>query len=395
MKTQDKTHEANLKPYEKGQSMILIAIAMVALIGLLALVLDGGFAYAARRSAQNAADAGALAGANVLCGLQEGNAYDTAWDYAVTRNHADDAQIVIGSSVEVTATVTHDSFFAGFLGQDVVTVRAYAQAGCYNPCVSAILPIAWACKSPAMGEVDVNSCEIEYGTIDDLGPLYVIMDTPKAEEDYLCQDPPNSGLPVGALDCDLDDVLPYENDLMTGGGRSWLDLTAIGGGAAELRDYISGDVILTLPEHIWLLPNTGNKVTAFQEAVNRIGDIVSLPVFNDYSDNCNPSPLGATADCDYKWHPEDISADPDLSGGDWYHIISFSLFKVTGVWVNGQCRENDAGEGVCPATEYLQAAGILRSNENTIEGYFIQGYDEGMFGKCENNTGAITIYLDH
>ncbi len=378
---------------EAGQSMVLIMLAMVALIGLLALVLDGGFSYAARRSAQNAADAGALAGANVLCGLTSGDPYAAAWEYAVTRNHADDAEIVISSSVEVTATVNHESFFAGFLGEDVVTVRASAEAGCYNPCVAAILPIAWACKAPSLGEYDVNSCEIHYGTIEELGPLYVIMDTPKAEEDYLCQDPPNSGNPAGALDCDMDD--DGEDDLITGGGRSWLDLTDVGGGAAELRDYISGDVIATLPEHIWLLPNLGNKVTAFQEAVNRIGDIVSLPVFNDYSEACNPYPLGTNQWCDTKWHTGDDTITDQTFDGDWYHIISFSLFKVTGVWVNGKCQLNDDGEGVCPATEFLQAEGLLKSNENTIEGYFIQGYDDGMFGKCTNNTGAITIYLDH
>ncbi len=48
---------------ERGQALILIVFAIVALFGVTALVVDGGNAYADRRQAQNAADAAALAGA--------------------------------------------------------------------------------------------------------------------------------------------------------------------------------------------------------------------------------------------------------------------------------------------------------------------------------------------
>ncbi|MFN2237365.1 MAG: pilus assembly protein TadG-related protein, partial [Anaerolineales bacterium] len=45
--------------YEKGQSIILIALMFFAMVVMLALVLDGGNIYAQRRAAQLAADAGA------------------------------------------------------------------------------------------------------------------------------------------------------------------------------------------------------------------------------------------------------------------------------------------------------------------------------------------------
>lgn len=45
---------------ERGQAIILIALAIVGLIGLTALAVDGGNIYAERRRAQNAADASAL-----------------------------------------------------------------------------------------------------------------------------------------------------------------------------------------------------------------------------------------------------------------------------------------------------------------------------------------------
>ncbi len=380
------------RPSEKGQSMVFVTIAIVALVGLLALVLDGGFAYAARRSAQNAADAGALAGANVLCGLESGDPESKAWEYAVTRNGANDATIVVGtSSIQVTATVIHDSFFAGVLGKDQVTATAFAEAGCYNPCTgTGVLPIAWACSPPDLGgEYDPDAgCAIEYGTYNEAGPLYVVMDTIKVAADYLCQDPPNSGSPAGALDCDIDN--DNEDELMGGGGRSWLDLTGGGGGEAELGDIIAGDLEVSLTIHTWVPPNDGAKAAAFMAAENRVGDVVLLPVFNDYTVKCNPEPISA---CDDQWHPDldQVSGDGDQQ--DYYHIIYFSLFKITGVYKNPNCY------GVCTARDYL--VGLpnnvyeLKANESTIEGYFIEGYDPGLGGKCQDDSGAVTIYLDH
>lgn len=51
----------NVKSTEKGQALILIALAIVGIIGLTALAVDGGMAYSERRQAQNSADASALA----------------------------------------------------------------------------------------------------------------------------------------------------------------------------------------------------------------------------------------------------------------------------------------------------------------------------------------------
>lgn len=47
---------------EKGQSVVLLALAFVVLLGFTALAIDGGMVYADRRFAQNAADTASLAG---------------------------------------------------------------------------------------------------------------------------------------------------------------------------------------------------------------------------------------------------------------------------------------------------------------------------------------------
>jgi Flp pilus assembly protein TadG len=50
----------------RGQILILFAGALVGLIGLLGLATDLGYAFAERRTMQNAADAGAISGARAI-----------------------------------------------------------------------------------------------------------------------------------------------------------------------------------------------------------------------------------------------------------------------------------------------------------------------------------------
>ena len=53
----------NYNKTERGQALIIIAIALVVIAGLMALVVDGGNTFLDRRNAQNAADSAVLAGA--------------------------------------------------------------------------------------------------------------------------------------------------------------------------------------------------------------------------------------------------------------------------------------------------------------------------------------------
>ena len=57
----------NKNKNERGQSLVIIAIAFLALVAMAALIIDGGSLYLNRRNAQTAADAAALAGAHELC----------------------------------------------------------------------------------------------------------------------------------------------------------------------------------------------------------------------------------------------------------------------------------------------------------------------------------------
>jgi hypothetical protein len=73
---------------ERGQSMILAALAIIGLVCLTAVSVDGGLAYLDRRSAQNAADAAALAAA--LTKTRSGDWLNAGLARAASNGHNND-----------------------------------------------------------------------------------------------------------------------------------------------------------------------------------------------------------------------------------------------------------------------------------------------------------------
>ncbi len=97
------------RPSESGQTAVIFALALVALIGFLALVFDIGVMAYERRDAQNAADAAALAGARMLPDDPDAAIAD-ATTYATENGvSADEISAITVSSTDVandTITVT-------------------------------------------------------------------------------------------------------------------------------------------------------------------------------------------------------------------------------------------------------------------------------------------------
>jgi Flp pilus assembly protein TadG len=61
-----RSHQRPTAHGERGQMVVIFAGALVAIVLLVGLVVDGGYAFAQRRDAQNAADFAALAGARII-----------------------------------------------------------------------------------------------------------------------------------------------------------------------------------------------------------------------------------------------------------------------------------------------------------------------------------------
>lgn len=85
---------------QRGVSLVLMAVSLIILLGFVALAVDGGNLYVARNELQDAADAGALAGARVLY-LNDGSAVNPGCNQVATDTAA--ANNSQGTPVEVAS----------------------------------------------------------------------------------------------------------------------------------------------------------------------------------------------------------------------------------------------------------------------------------------------------
>ena len=128
---------------QRGQTLVIIAIASVALLGMSGLAIDGGILFADRRHAQNAADAAAFAGAFEV--LQGNTPYAAAYSRAADNEFNDNETTnwvdvywppisgpYAGNNQYVQTQIVSnvDSVFAHFVygGQLQNTVNAIARA---------------------------------------------------------------------------------------------------------------------------------------------------------------------------------------------------------------------------------------------------------------------------
>jgi len=109
---------------ETGQVIPIVALMMIAIVGMVALLIDGGSLMSDRRTAQAAADAAALAGARSLCSDNEADALSTAHTYAINNKASSSVETIVSSvlisdhevkGINVQTTVANPSFFAGIL----------------------------------------------------------------------------------------------------------------------------------------------------------------------------------------------------------------------------------------------------------------------------------------
>ena len=109
------------RKHEKGQTIIILAFAIVALIGFAALAIDGGRILSDRRHAQNAADTSALAAA--LAKIQ-GNDYVTAGqDRATSNGYDNDTDSTVEVHLCSETGVTCPSLPAGAIPSEYIQVK--------------------------------------------------------------------------------------------------------------------------------------------------------------------------------------------------------------------------------------------------------------------------------
>ena len=428
-------------PSENGQSLVIIALGIIAFVAILALVVDGANAYAAKRQAQNAADAGAIAGATYMCkNHDQAGGITQARDYAINRNGAASALVTASldaGTVVVTATVQRNTFFAGVIGFAQLTPVAVAEAACRPAFGVSILPTAWSCRANAGNQPGfdcvqktINYCGgLPYGS-DDKACTYILMDSVKVrnknsncnpndptcyiQNDLECGTPtpgvctfdPDleiNGVKVnaGKIDCDMDN--DCADELVTGGARSWLDLDGSQGGVNDLKDWICKyQTPPVISPHMWLPSENGVSTSVFHSVAGCVvGQDVTLPVFNN---TCNGVPNifvnpETQAQCTYG--PDDnLSRAASYTN---YHIITFAKFHITCIQTGkGASRVTaepgypwiDSSHKYCNGHKWAEDAGSIDSNDKTIEGYFVVNDLGGYSGPGDwFDAGTFTIVL--
>jgi len=270
---------------ESGQVVVTVAVVLVALLIVLALAIDVGQVYRERRRMQNAADAGALAGARDICfGHGWNGSFDNEghparleardWTY---RNGAQVADVTIhggGYWVTVVASEVVDTVFAQLIGINTVDVGATATAACgaaRSAC--GLWPIAL--RDTRWWELDAAGCGV---------PFYVW-----AGDNT--QQPPDCTV----YECDVngDGV----NDIVDQLQRAWLDFSDVGDpeypdecvqvgcGASELECYIASDggAQLEIPDCVGGVP--GVRASTANAVNSRIGESVGIPIFDTFCDS--------------------------------------------------------------------------------------------------------------
>ena len=427
---------------ERGQILVFFAIIVVGLLAVAALAIDGGYGYAIRRAAQNAADAGALAGARYYCaGETEAVWKQAVHDYAALNHDAvvEDIQLV-NNLVYVKTSIEQGAFFSGVLGRNSIRAEAEAEAGCFIPDMAyGVLPIGFACREPVGGDSDEYEgyssspgsyeCEVQFmdpwvGVCDAAGQpagcypfnpasppgitgsdgevLYLIMDnTASTAGDVECtdDDQPDVGFIDGTMyiDCDLDG--DGKDDTLSDGGRGWLDLNGSTGGASELVEWIKNGYPYGIRIHTWVPQEGGDKASIFQAVKTyRLGKIVVVPVFDDI---CNGDPSlycdGPDPEPD-KYHNPDGTGYTDIiapvpAGQKTYHVISFIRFFVTCV------REKPSDH--CPAFQAFRdqntGTGAYNNGDfqsmRSIEGFFVAGFSGELLGKGQGGGPDLKNYI--
>ncbi|MDI3340243.1 MAG: pilus assembly protein TadG-related protein [Sphaerobacter sp.] len=138
-----------------GQVLVLFAVALVALVGMMGLAIDLGFMFSQKRAIQNAADAGALAGAlqltkstpsnplpvqNEIAQIVAQNGFGGATPQLVSCEYIDSANTALGpcaapppadaAGVQVVVRETHPTFFIQVVpgAPDQASTQATARA---------------------------------------------------------------------------------------------------------------------------------------------------------------------------------------------------------------------------------------------------------------------------
>ena len=324
-----------------GQVLVIVAVGMVALIAMVGLVIDGGFALGQQRETQNAADAIAKSGTvqiqyayfdpanaptdgDVGCAVEEAaEAYGVTLasaiytddegtplspEYAVAGCGLSTAPIpthLDAQGVRATTEETFDTFLARVIGITQLTTIADAtavvgpQVGlCPAGSGCGVLPVTFPISAI---KCDGTNSQVSIGT-----PEWPILDVTGVRAD-----------PPTVANMSIIPLCSTELGTESPGSVGWLDY-----GCGNLSETIETPCNVFIPIPAWVRTQTGNANSVEGELNSWVGDQVNVPEFAESDldrDSILPLPIH-TNTCESD--PDGPDNDPDLftsvcPEGDW------------------------------------------------------------------------------
>ena len=342
---------------ERGQILIIVAVGLVAIIAMVALVIDGGFAWAKQRDTQNAADAIAEAGATVLmhnvAGVSPAKTDAdvlTAIDQVAADNDADIRSAyytnIAGDMLTCAGSVTTDPGAAAQVGTCAIPTGAAGVLATaeqeFDTFLAGIIGFReFTAAAPATAVTGYlgGTCEATAGCV--ILPVT---------------------FPTLMMDCDGTNSVVYPSPATfwpnpsnvmvvplcggtSPGNIGWIDWTPTAGGASELRDAIRTPSNPAMRWPGWYyITQTGGPDTVEPDMRLWDGEVVQIPLFDG---TCDATPTGpGLSDCPVGQSP--------ATGNGWYHIAAMTSLEL--------CDDDIAA---CTAAGYDHGSYIQGSNGST------------------------------
>ena len=404
MTGEPKGEDADMRVYcgrqEQGQVLALFAIGLFAIVAMVALVIDGGNAYAHQRISQNGTDAAAQAGAVVLAERLAGKEITDAMVKGavedVLREMDMDAQAsvavytdiegnplgpIVGSASEpradaagvaVKGDLPFDTFFARALGifQMNAVTNATAVVGYTTDLGGPILPIT--------------------------PPENIVLDCGRGQSD----EPIWAPIPEGDTEPPKWEMNTlYVIPLCTSGPGNvgWLDWSTTAGGKSELRDNIwpppADPVTITVPSWQHFVEPAVGMSNLVQTALwNWDLQTVGLPIFDA---TCNSDPGGPNLDC---------PTGPGIGANTYYHFPAVAAFELCGTHPDGtipgwctDARGNRYGHGSYVSGNDTKNCNLAKNTTGCLVGRFVDlvrgGNVTGILSEDPTDSDTIGVQL--
>jgi Flp pilus assembly protein TadG len=366
----------------RGQTLVLFALGLVALLGMVGLVIDGGNAFAQQRKTQNGADAAAEAGTTELARRAIGvPGTDAQWDARVNQAITDSATY---NGLTVTGTPQYTDFDGNPLGPvntGSIPANTYGVAvrgdRTFKTYVAGVMGITQLTSTAeATARTGYSTTFNASGLMPVTFPVMLEQCVPGSGSSALVLPTDSSGShswPVGPNNMV---ALPFCSN--GPGNIGWIDWTPPAGGASELAAEIlnpNGPAVHV--NHWYFITQTGAVTSVDNEFDTWEGRDIYLPIFYVEAGTGSPPEPSLLGTCDTE--PTDLtdvnSCPAGHQGGtgtnEWYYLTAFANFHLVHSYIsnNHQAECNDPN---LVSTATYDAAGTSGGSllNNCLIGYF-------------------------